>query len=428
MAKISNTLKDFKELVNGIKNIDVFYSSLQTNDQKFREFISIFDSVEDSRMINKCKYTVSTIVGIVFMGILSNMDTWIEIEAFARKKKEVVGKYVDLSNGIPSHDTLVRVFGLIKSETLEDALVTFIQDSIKKVISFLNDENSFDLLTIDGKSQNGSGRSNTQNGAVRNTQTLNLYNPATGVTIKSKLIEEKTNEIPVAQAILRTINVKGVIISTDAMNCQKETVKVIKEEKAHYVLGLKGNHGGFHNEIEEAFNQPFKKTSTNYYEMEVEKNHNQVEKREYYMINANKLLYADEWEGINNVVMAKKITTNNFTGEEKEERRYYISDLKDVELISEAIRRHWAIENELHWHLDVTLNEDENTTMNKRAVHNLSIMKKNILTMLKLLQPLFGKVSLKTTRKLFALNYEENIMKLFSLLDSQNIEELIKNK
>ena len=101
MAKISNTLKDFKELVNGIKNIDVFYSSLQTNDQKFREFISIFDSVEDSRMINKCKYTVSTIVGIVFMGILSNMDTWIEIEAFARKKKEVVGKYVDLSKWYP---------------------------------------------------------------------------------------------------------------------------------------------------------------------------------------------------------------------------------------------------------------------------------------------------------------------------------------
>ena len=429
MARSSNVLTGIKDAFNSFDNVDVFYSNLKCDENKLLEFISIFSNIEDTRMDNKCTYSTMTIVGIVFFGLLFNMDTWIEIEAFAREKKNFIGKFVDLSNGVPSHDTLERVFSLINSTTLEDALVDFIRKSIEATARILEvTDNGTDLLAIDGKELNGTGRKYGSDEKTKNVQIMHFYYVSTGVCIRSQLIEEKTNEIPTAQKVLTALNIKDLIITSDAMNCQKETVAVISDGKAHYVLGLKGNHGDFHNEIVDKFASTNKYNKGCYYKMETEKNHNQVEIREYYMISAKKFVFSEGWKNIKNVVMYKKTTTNNITGEEKIERRYYITDLKDLELIALSARRHWAVENELHWHMDASLNEDANKTVNRNAINNLSIMKKNILTILKLLQPLFGNRSIKLVRKLFTINYELNIMKLFTLLDEESIKELIKAK
>lgn len=131
-----------------------------------------------------------------------------------------------------------------------------------------------------------------------------------------------------------------MIVTSDAMNCQKETVHVIRERKAHYVLGLKGNHGDLHEEAVQLFGSTKKYGEKSYYKMEPEKNHNQVEIREFYKIKADNFLYAEGWRDIKNIVMYKKTMTDNFTNEMHEERRYYLTDLNDIELISEGIRRH----------------------------------------------------------------------------------------
>ncbi len=428
MARVSRVLQGYKELINNsIDDVEIFYSELKDDDGKLKEFLSIFSTVEDSRIKKKCKYTTMTIVGIVFLGLICGMDTWKEFEAFTKKKKDIVGKYVDLSNGIPSHDTLMRVFSLINSVTLEETLVGFLQKNIEATAKALElvKEGDMGHVAMDGKEEHGTGRKYGTDEKVRNAQIMHFYNSSTGVCIRSELIDKKTNEIPTAQAVLKTLNIKGMIITSDAMNCQKETVKVIKEGEAHYVLGLKENHSDFYNEVMDKFDKKSKYGSKSYYKAETEKNHNQVEIREFYKIKSKEFVFADEWKGIKNVVMYRKAMTNNITHEEKQEQRYYITDLDDLELIADAIRRHWAVENELHWYLDASLNEDDNSTMNRRASANLSIMRKNVLTLLKLMQPVLGNYSIKTTKKFFALDFEESIIKLFAFLDEKNIEQLL---
>lgn len=429
MPKTSNLLRDIRETFNGFENINAVYSSLNDKDQKLREFLAIFEKLEDTRMTNKCTYSTMTIAGIVFLGLLHNMDTWIEISAFAKQKQEFIGKFVDLSKGIPSHDTLERVFSLINSETLEGALVDFIERSIEATAKILElDDNEMRLLAIDGKELKGSGRKYNTPEKIPNGQIMHFYDASTGVCIKSQLIDNKTNEIPTAQKILTALNIKGMIITSDAMNCQKKTVNVIAEGKAHYVLGLKGNHGDFYEEITDAFKGKNKYGAKAYLELEAEKNHNQVEKRRYYMINTKGMTFASGWKNLKNIVMYKKTITNVFTGEEKEERRYYITDLNDLELIGDSIRRHWSVENELHCHMDVNMHEDANKTVNKKAINNLSVMKKNVLTILKLIQPFFGNNSINVTRKLFACDYDTNVIKLFAFLDAYDLRKLLKSK
>lgn len=429
MAKFSNVLRDIRDRFNEFDNVELIYSTLENNDHKLKEFISIFDGVEDSRMKGKCIYSTMTIVGIVFLGLLHNMDTWQEIASFACRKKEFLSKYLDLSKGVPSHDTLERVFSLINCDTLEKALVDFIERSIETTAQILDiSSEEMKILAIDGKELKGSGRKYYTPEKIKNSQIMHFYDVSTGICIKSQMIEDKTNEIPTAQKMLSTLNIKGVTVTSDAMNCQKKTVEAIIDAKAHYVLGLKGNHSDFYNEIKDAFNRTKKFGSKSYFKMETEKNHNQVEVREFYKISAKTLVFAEGWKNIKNVVMYKKTMTNNITGEVTVEKRYYITDLNDIELISHIIRRHWAVENELHWHMDVSLSEDANKTINKKALNNLSTIKKNVLTILKLLQPLFGNNSIKVTRKLFVIDYEINIIKLFALLDEHNLKELIRSK
>lgn len=143
------------------------------------------------------------------------------------------------------------------------------------------------------------------------------------------------------------------------------------------------------------------------------------------MIGADQFVFSDGWENIKNVVMFKKTMTNNRSGEEKVEKRYYISDLNDIEVISESIRRHWTVENELHWHLDTNFHEDANKTMNKKAACNLSIVKKCVLTLMKLMQPLYGNISIRRTKKHFTYDYEKNLFLMFTFLDEEKLKQII---
>ena len=428
MAKVCSLLKDIKDKFNKYNDTGILYSCFEDGEGKLKEFISIFNDVEDSRMKGKCTYSAMSVVGIVFLGLLHEMDSWVEIELFAKQRKDIVAKYVDISHGIPSHDTLKRVFSLISSESLEGALVDFLQRSIETTAKILEIEtDKIKQIAMDGKEVKGSGRKYNTDEKIRNSQIMHFYDVSTGICVKSQIIDDKTNEIPTAQKILSSLNIKNMIITSDAMNCQKETVRIIIESKGHYVLGMKGNHGDFFNEIRQKYEKEPKKTKTNYYKMETEKNHNQVEIREYYKIDAKEFVFSSEWKNIKSIVMYKKTVIHNHSHQEKTEKRYYISSLNDIEAIAQSIRRHWAVENELHWHLDANLHEDDNKTIDKRAVMNMSIMKKTILTILKLMQPLYDNRSIRLIRKTFSVDYEKNLMMLFAFLDEQNLKKLVYN-
>jgi len=203
------------------------------------------------------------------------------------------------------------------------------------------------------------------------------------------------------------------------------------KQEGDYVGGLKTNQENLFIEALSHFtNEKLLKikNTKNYFRFETEKNHRQVEIREMYRVDASQVFIDNNWANIRSIVCYVKRMTDYVTNATKEELRLYISSLKDITLIADAIRNHWSIENKLHWHLDMTFNEDENMTMDKCAFANLSIMNKMCLSLLKLMQPRY-KVGLNSIKKCFGWEIQQMITELLCYYSKSEIEDaLIYNK
>ena len=390
MAKINQNVQKYKDKFNK-KELLLVMKILLDDGQKLREFIHLFDGVVDSRIKAKCKYSTKFIVVITFLAILDIRETWQEIADFAEDKKDFLSKFIEYPDTLPVHDTYMRVFAKINSESLEKVIVSFLSECINKVVKENIEKNSedFDHLAIDGKALRLSGRKYNYEDKVPNCQLMHFFDVSNQQCIKSVVISEKTNEIPIAQQILPTLDIKNKIVTADAMNCQKKTVEVIINGKGHYVLAIKGNHSEFHQDIESHFKDKLDsiKDTKDYYKMEIEKNHNQVETREFFRVDADSFYQQDDWLNLKSIVCYKKKIYHTLSGKNSCEYRYFISDLKDTKLIALAIRGHWSIENQLHYPLDAFFHEDANRTMNKVANNNFSILRKMVNSLLVLIAP-----------------------------------------
>lgn len=428
MAKINYVINAYREKISSLGTL-VFRDVFTDDGTRLREFINIFDNVKDSRIELKCTYSTKFIVVMVFLAFLDMRETWQEVADFAEDKRYFLEEFIEYPETLPVHDTYMRVFSKINSETLEDSIISFLKEAIKLVVedNIEEDNEGLDVIAIDGKELKGSGRLYNSDRKVRNSQIMHFWDTSNQLCIKSVVINEKTNEIPVAQDVLATLDIKSKIITADALNCQKKTVQIIKENKGHYVLAIKGNHSGFHQDIEKYFVDKLEKIkgTKNYYKMEIEKNHNQVETREFFRIDSSSFYQEEEWNDLKSIVCYKKRIWNCITNKETYEYRYYISDLSDVETIALAIRTHWSIENQLHYTLDKFFKEDANKTMDKIANNNLSLIRKMINTLLVLIAPLFRNGSKMRTLKSFRSNYEINLLKLFKFLDGKDLHELL---
>ncbi len=325
----------------------------------------------------------------------------------------------------------MRVFAKINNESLEKVIVSFLSECINKVVKENIEKNSedFDHLAIDSKALRLSGRKYNYEDKVPNCQLMHFFDVSNQQCIKSVVISEKTNEIPIAQQILPTLDIKNKIVTADAMNCQKKTVEVIINGKGHYVLAIKGNHSEFHQDIESHFKDKLDsiKDTKDYYKMEIEKNHNQVETREFFRVDADSFYQQDDWLNLKSIVCYKKKIYHTLSGKNSCEYRYFISDLKDTNLIALAIRGHWSIENQLHYPLDAFFHEDANRTMNKVANNNFSILRKMVNSLLVLIAPMFRNGSKMRTLKSFRSNYEKNLIRLFVFLEGLDLNTLFKS-
>ena len=430
MAKINQNVQKYKDKFNK-KELLLVMKILLDDGQKFREFIHLFDGVVDSRIKAKCKYSTKFIVVITFLAILDIRETWQEIADFAEDKKDFLSKFIEYPDTLPVHDTYMRVFAKINSESLEKVIVSFLSECINKVVKENIEKNSedFDHLAIDGKALRLSGRKYNYEDKVPNCQLMHFFDVSNQQCIKSVVISEKTNEIPIAQQILPTLDIKNKIVTADAMNCQKKTVEVIINGKGHYVLAIKGNHSEFHQDIESHFKDKLDsiKDTKDYYKMEIEKNHNQVETREFFRVDADSFYQQDDWLNLKSIVCYKKKIYHTLSGKNSCEYRYFISDLKDTKLIALAIRGHWSIENQLHYPLDAFFHEDANRTMNKVANNNFSILRKMVNSLLVLIAPMFRNGSKMRTLKSFRSNYEKNLIRLFVFLEGLDLNTLFNS-
>ena len=399
----------------------------------FELFYSIFnprlEEITDPREQWKVKHILSEIIAIVFFAVLSNENEWAMIEDFARDREEELRHYLTLPGGIPSHDTIERVFSLIEESELERILVDTLLDIIVKATEndglclYTNEELGIavdDVLAVDGKETKGTAKADGETiEDRRNMNNLHVQSTEYGITLSATRIDEKSNEIPEAQKVLKKMDLKGTVVTADALNTQKGTADVIIESKGDYCLALKSNHKLIYAEIGDYFD---KKTRTELkakkcYRKETEESSGKKITREYY-ISGDLDWFEDrkKWKKLTSIGYEKKTTKNLKNGETGVEERYYLCSFPaDVELFSICVRRHWHVENLLHWVLDVTFRQDSLRTKNKTALNNLGHVQRFVLSILKILKSYYGK-SFKRIREHIGRKFREELPVVFSAL------------
>ena len=360
-------------------------------------FVTFFECLTDSRYQPLVHHKLSDIIGIAFFGIISGCNTWTEIEVFGDYHIEELKKYLELKNGCPSHDTFRRVFNLIKPSEFGEIMIMVLEPIISKAVynhignSFIdNDKFITDILSMDGKISLSSSRNRRNQGFIKALNTLHVHSTELGITLVSQPIEDKTNEIPIGQEILSTLDLQGKVITCDALNTQKELTNIITKGKGEYVLPVKNNQKKLFEDIELYFNDTLNKTNV-LYKKELDKESSKIVTREYYLSNEVSWCYEiDKWTNIQGFGKVHKTVESLIDGTTTYEDRYYIVSFNDsIELFSKAVRNHWSIEI-MHRDLDMYFDEDNNTTMKSNALLNFNTLKKVVLSILKLVQGFYG--------------------------------------
>jgi len=374
------------------------------------EFFIFLETIDDPRQEWKIRHLLKDIVAIVLFAHLAGVNDWEEIEAFAEHNEKILKKYLELPNGTPSHDTMQRVFSLIKPEVFQNLFSVW-----NEMLNSNDGEKLKTLLCIDGKTIKGNGNKNQSPLHI-----VSAWAKDGGICLGQKSSDSKGKEIPCIKELLGTLSLKDKIVTIDAIGTQTEIAEKIKCGKGDYVLAVKNNQKNLLEDISLYLNdtaiQAELKRQGNYAIVK-EKAHGQIETREYYQTSNISWLYKKEnWKGLKTIGCVK--TTVNKDGKETVEFRYYISSLNsDISLFEKSVRGHWSVES-MHWHLDVTFREDKNRTLEKTAAENLNIIRKLSLSILKTIEitrknkPL--KVLKRKSFKIF-LCFEEYLEKLLSL-------------
>lgn len=368
-----------------------------------KALLDYVNTVTDSRQEKKVLHKMMDIIMIVFFAMLANADDWVEMEVFAREHEDFLRDYLELPNGIPSHDTIQRVFAIVPSEFLEN-----FQRQWNEMLNSDEGDKIKRLLAIDGK---------TQRGNSSKTQKANHIVSAVderGFCLGQKRVEEKTNEIKAIPDLLDCLNIKGTIITTDAMGTQRDIAKKIRQKRADYVLALKANQGNLLEDVQLYFSEK-EHLQKSAYKKTVEKARGKMEKREYWQTdNISWLSQKKEWAGLKTIILTRNTVTGT-DGKEHTEERYFISSLPlGIEEAARAVRGHWMVES-YHWQLDVTFREDGNHTLEKQTAYNLNIIRKLSLNILKLIEVGSKSLSLKKKRYTIGTNPEKHLERIINL-------------
>jgi predicted transposase YbfD/YdcC len=424
--KINDTIIVFKEIIDKNK---IALNSNGVPTKPIRKLMQLFKEVSDPRSQRMVLYPLCEIIMASFIAILAGAGSFNEIAAFCVKKSEWLKENFKIKSGVPSHDTFRRVFMLIDPQQLQKATVAFLVENIKLLKrAFSIDDSGMNHVCVDGKVARGTGRLKGTDREVQQLQTLHVYDRSNAICLVSEAIESKTNEIPVAQKMLKLLDLRNTVVTCDALNTQRETINVIDDRKGDYVCALKKNQHAFYQEVETFFTPERLKRieagKTNFKETK-EKSHNRIETRRYFLsTNVSWLLQTESWKKLKSLVHYSLRTEDINTGKITDESYYYIASLADIELCAQSIRGHWSVEV-LHWHLDVNYLEDDTEIIDRVAFQNKSLLNKMALTLTKLIAPIL-KNSIRLTKKIIAWDLN-TFLDAFRILDEDILAEALLN-
>ena len=340
---------------------------------------TLFEKVEeikDPRIERKKLHLLKDILVIAVCATICGADNWEEIAEFGVSKREWFATFLELENGIPSHDTFRRVFILLDNIELKSLFVEWISSAVSL--------SKGTLVNIDGKNLCGSKE------PVKGKKALNVVSAwasSASVVLGQVRCQEKSNEITAIPELLKILDLQGCIVTIDAVGCQTEIVEEIVEKGADYVISLKGNQGNLHqaikNYLDWAERIKFKDILYDYCET-LEKDHGRIETRRCWVTEEIQWLeQKKDWKNLKSVVMVEAIR-EVMGGKKTVERRYFISSLEaNAESALKAVRGHWAIENELHWCLDIGFREDNCRVREAQSAENLATLRHIGINLLK---------------------------------------------
>lgn len=363
---------------------------------KMKNPIDYFKTLEEPRL-ERCKlHSFEDILFLTISAVLSGADNFVEIEEFGNNKREWLNTFLKLENGIPSHDTIGKLFARIDVKSFEKCFIDWMQSVVKLTQG--------QVIAIDGKTLRGSGSATNGKKAIH---MVSAFASANQVVLGQLACEEKSNEITAIPALLELIIVKGCIVTIDAMGCQTEIATKIIEQKADYILAVKDNQKKLHKEIQDLFSLH----RSEQFET-IEKDHGRIETRNCSILkNLKKMKTAEKWDQLKMIIRIE--SKREINGKVSEETRYYISSLQTTaQAMNAHVRSHWCVENKLHWSLDVGFNEDANRTRTDNSAENLSIVRRVALNLLKTDKTM--KVGIAAKRKAAGWNtkYLETLLNL----------------
>ena len=337
------------------------------------DFLDVFGQLDDPRIDRKKLHPMPEILLLTLCAIICGAESWDDIETFGQAKVEFLRRYLPYTHGIPSDDTLRRFFRAIDPDQFQRLFIEWIR-------TWLNPEVADKVVAIDGKTLRGS-----RNGEQMPIHLVSAFASEAGIVLGQVKTHEKSNEITAIPELLEWLDVRGAIVTIDAMGCQKAIAEKIVDKGGDYLLALKGNQSRLHDDVRLHFEEPGPQASIQMEQAEtLDKGHGRIEVRHCHVSTDIDWLKErhPEWKNLNSIVA---ITSERHIGETAtQETRYFISSsLIPAERMLAAVRLHWGIENQLHWVLDMSFGEDQSRIRKGNAPNNVAIIRHAALNMIR---------------------------------------------
>jgi predicted transposase YbfD/YdcC len=357
-------------------------------DKQPKPIAAYFLSITDPRIERSKAHKLIDIIMVSICGVIAGCDAWTEIEDFGRDREDWLKTFLELPNGIPSHDTFGRVFSLIDPKQFQASFAEW----VRSVVTVTNGS----VIAIDGKTNR-----RTFGKLTKALHLVSAFAAANGVALGQVATNQKSNEITAIPELLELLDIHGCLITTDAMGCRSDIAAEIVSRGGDYLLAVKGNQGLLFRDIKACFADEHLERDTNVSES---KGHGRVDKRTCEVMGGAdvlaKLGHRNNWVKLNTIVKVTATRTATTTGETHtgNDSRYYICSLKEpsAERMQEAVRAHWSVENNLLWVIDMAFREDESRVRTDHAPANMAALRHIALNIIR--QDKDRKIGVKASR------------------------------